>query len=89
MRVTKLLFIILGATMGLSGIAAAFVILVALLCNQESFGIPMLSVQAVRWSGSGSLLWQRPVWMQKLRPRELKAQKESQYPKKPRQWEES
>jgi spore germination protein KA len=86
-RIMKLMFILLGATMGFVGIAAGCVILLVLLANQESFGVPMLSIQAVKWSAGFPVFRQTPLWRQKLRPRELKAQKERQYPPDARGWD--
>jgi spore germination protein KA len=86
-RIMKLMFIVFGATMGFVGIAAGCVILLVLLANQESFGVPMLSVQAMKWSAGFPVFRQTPLWRQKLRPRELKAQKERQYPPQARGWD--
>jgi spore germination protein KA len=86
-RIMKLMFIFLGATMGFVGIAAGCVVLLVLLANQESFGVPMLSIQSVKWSAGFPVFRQTPLWRQKLRPRELKAQKERQYPPDARGWD--
>ena len=86
-RIMKLMFILFGATMGFVGISAACVILLVLLVNQDSFGVPMLSIQAVRWSAGFPLFRQTPLWTQKIRPRELKVQKEQQFPPRARGWD--
>ncbi len=87
LRIIKLMFIFLGALLGFAGISAACFILLIMLTNQESFGIPFLSIQAVKWSAGFSMFWQTPVWRQHLRPRELKPQRPGMYPRGARAWD--
>ncbi len=87
LRVIKILFILMGAAMGFVGIAIAFVLVLINLANQKSFGVPMLSMQALKWSNGSPVVWQFPLWKQKSRPRELFPQKQNQYPPKARKWD--
>lgn len=87
LRAVKLMFILLGATMGFVGISTAIVLVLIILSNQESFGVPMLSMQSLKWSTGSPVFWQFPLWRQKSRPRELSPQQTFQYPRKARQWD--
>lgn len=85
-RVIKLLMIIMGASFGFLGLAVAIAIVFTILANQNSFGVPMLSMQSLRWSAGTPLPYQLPLWKQEKRPGELATQKPRQEPKISRPW---
>jgi spore germination protein KA len=85
-RVMKLLVILMGAFFGLLGVAVAMLLLCALLANQNSFGVPMLSMQGLRWSSGTNVAYQIPLWKQHARPREVQPQKKSTAPFLSRKW---
>lgn len=87
LRIIKVLFIVLGATMGFVGISIGCLLVLINLANQESFGVPLLSLQALKWSNGSPVSWQTPLWRQKSRPRELNPQDPEQYPPKARGWD--
>lgn len=85
-RVLKFLFILGGTSLGFLGIAIALVLALAMLGNQRSFGISMLSIQTLRWDSTNPVIFQWPLWKQRYRPRDLQAQREQAYPKISRKW---
>jgi len=87
LRTLKLIFILLGAMLGFLGIAIGIILVLTILGNQRSFGVPMLSYQTIKWGTGHSVLFQQPLWKQHFRPRELKPQKAVQYPTNSRRWE--
>jgi spore germination protein KA len=87
-RAMKLAVIFMGAFFGFLGLVAAVVIIFALLANQSSFGVPMLSMQGLRWSAGTSVAYQPPLWKNHYRPREINPQKEKTAPFVSRPWVE-
>jgi len=85
-RVLKLLFILGGAALGFLGIAVALVLTLAMLGNQRSFGVSMLSVQSLRWDAGNPVMFQWPLWKLRYRPRDLRVQRDEAYPKISRKW---
>ena len=85
-RAMKLLVILMGAFFGFLGVVVAITIICALLTNQSSFGVPMLSMQGLRWSSGTNVAYQIPLWKQHSRPRELSPQKNSTAPFISRKW---
>ncbi|MCL2069049.1 MAG: spore germination protein [Oscillospiraceae bacterium] len=85
-RAMKLIVIFMGAAFGFLGIAAAMVVICVLLANQSSFGVPMLSMQGLRWSAGTSVAYQPPLWKHEHRPRELKPEKDETAPHISREW---
>jgi len=85
-RAMKILVILMGAFFGFLGVAVAIMIICALLANQSSFGVPMLSMQGLRWSSGTNVAYQTPLWKQHSRPRELSPQKRQTAPFISRKW---
>lgn len=86
LRTIKLFIIIMGATAGFLGIAIALVLIFTVLSNQNSFSVPMLSMQSLKWSAGTPLPFQLPLWKQEKRPQETQPQKIVQEPKISRPW---
>lgn len=86
LRVMKVFVIVMGATLGFLGIGIAISLLTTVLANQNSFGVPMLSMQGLRWSAGTPLPVQIPLWKQEIRPRELRSQRPVQAPHLSRPW---
>lgn len=87
LRMIKIFFIFLGAILGFLGIAIAIVLVITILANQRSFGVPMLSMQTLKWGAGSPLFFQWPVWKQRSRPREVGPQKSKRFPDQARAWE--
>ena len=85
-RVMKLLVILLGAFFGFLGVVIAITIICAQLTNQSSFGVPMLSMQGLKWSSGTNVAYQHPLWKQHSRPREIHPRKQSTAPFISRKW---
>lgn len=85
-RVVKLTFILLGASLGFLGICFGVALFMIVLSNQNSFGIPMFSIQGLKWSAGTPLFFQLPVWMQEFRSRQLRTQKPRSAPPTSRPW---
>ncbi|MDD6284741.1 MAG: spore germination protein [Firmicutes bacterium] len=87
MRFIKLYTIILGAAFGIIGVALSTVSILALLVHDYSFDERLLTVQAIKWSAGTNMFWQRPVYMQEMRPHSLHAIKPRQQPDLSRKWD--
>ena len=85
-RVIKLLVILMSASFGLLGLSVAVMIVFSVLANQNSFGVPMLSIQSLSWKTGAPLCYQIPLWKQERRPSELKTQRPRQEPPISRPW---
>ena len=85
-RTLKLFVIIMGASFGFLGLAVAVIVTLALLANQKSFGVPMLSMGGALSSAGLPLVYQKPLWKQERRPAELRTQKKRQEPPISRLW---
>ncbi|MDR2933322.1 MAG: spore germination protein [Oscillospiraceae bacterium] len=85
-RVIKIFVIIMGASLGFLGLAIAVSTVITVLANQNSFGVPMLSMEGLKWSANTPLPIQIPLWKQEYRPRELHPQKPVQAPRISRPW---
>jgi ABC-type dipeptide/oligopeptide/nickel transport system permease component len=67
-------------------VGARRTLIIAVLANQNSFGVPMLSMQGLKWRANTPLPFQIPLWKQEMRPRELHPQKPVQAPPVSRPW---
>ncbi len=76
----------MGAGFGFLGLAVAVLLIFVLLANQNSFGVPMLSMRSLKTSAAGPLWWQKPLWKQEKRPDEVKAKRKWQEPRVSRVW---
>ncbi len=67
-RITRIIYIILGALLGFYGISLGIVAIAVMLACTKSFGIPMLALFAPKLSNSNDVILRMPVWMQRYRP---------------------
>ncbi len=67
-RITRIIYIILGAFLGFYGISLGIVATAVMLACTKSFGIPMLTLVAPKLSNSNDVIIRMPVWMQRYRP---------------------
>jgi len=67
-RILRVIFIIFGAALGFYGISLAIVMVVLMLVNLKTFGVPFFSTQAPRTRRSHDVLLHWPIWMQEFRP---------------------
>ncbi len=70
-RITRILFIVLGALLGFYGISLGIVAVTALLSNTKSFGVPFLTFYGPKVNKSNDLIIRKPVWKQQFRPDEI------------------
>lgn len=86
-RILRLIFIILGASAGLYGIAIGLFLYALLLGAQVNFGVPFLSpIFKEKPSGRGRSLFVDPIWKNEERPEFLAVKKKTQEPKISRKW---
>lgn len=86
-RILRLVFIILGASLGFYGIAAGMVIYGIFLASQNSFGVPFLSPLPKRSSKSTeTAFFENPIWKKERRPTSLHTKNSETEPKISRKW---
>ncbi|HHV64114.1 MAG TPA: spore germination protein [Peptococcaceae bacterium] len=85
-RVLRFYFILAGAFLGFYGLALAAVLLVLMLVNLKSFGIPFLSIVAPRSKKGKDIVIRWPLWLQESRPDFLNPQDRQRQPEITRQW---
>jgi spore germination protein KA len=86
-RILRLVFIVLGALMGLYGIAIGIFLYSVLLAAQKSFGVPFLSpTPKVGSKNMSNAIIQNPIWKRELRPGYLKTKKKRAEGRISRNW---
>ena len=86
-RILRLIFIILGSSLGFYGIAAGMVIYGIFLASQNSFGVPFLSPLPKRNSkGTETAFFENPIWKKEKRPASLYTKNSETEPKISRKW---
>jgi spore germination protein KA len=85
-RLTRILFILLGATLGFYGISLGLIIALTLVTGMKSFGVPMFSPFAPRTKKGLDLVIKGPVWKQERRPDDINPQDIQRQPKISRLW---
>lgn len=86
-RILRLVFIVLGASAGLYGIAIGLFLYALLLGAQVNFGVPFLSpIVKEKPSGKGKTLFVDPLWKNEERPEFLNTKNKTQEPKISRKW---
>lgn len=81
----RLVFVLLGAAAGFSGISFGIFAAAVCLAHGKSFGVPYLSGSL--FGGSGALI--KPMWKREIRPRNLRTQRKRKQPHISRRWKES
>ncbi len=67
-RFMRFFFIFLAATMGFFGISSGLFVLLCLLLNMKSFGVPYLAPVAPKTAPSADIILRFPAWQQETRP---------------------
>lgn len=86
LRIIRILFIFAGAFLGFYGILLMIVILLVLLIDMKSFGVPYLSMLAPKTRRSFNPIIRYPVWKQEFRPDSINPLDVRRQPKISRQW---
>ncbi len=86
-RILRLIFIVLGSSFGLYGIAIGLFLYALLLGAQVNFGVPFLSpITKDKPSDKGRSLFVSPLWKNEERPEFLDSKNKEQEPKISRKW---
>ncbi len=86
-RILRLIFIVLGSSFGLYGIAVGIFLYALLLGAQVNFGVPFLSpITKDKPSDKGRSLFVSPIWKNEERPEFLNAKNKTSEPKISRKW---
>jgi len=85
-RISRFLFIVLGALAGFYGISVGIFVLGGLVCSMKSFGVPFLSPIAPKTKGNSGLSLHMPAFSQKERPDYLNTLDRKRTGENPRGW---
>ena len=86
-RILRLVFILLGSTMGFYGIAAGIVLYALMLGARKSFGVPFIApLPKVGNKGVENSVFVNPIWRREKRPSYLNTKNKSSEPKISRIW---
>ena len=85
-RVDRFFFIALAASLGFFGMSVGLVMLGAMMCSLQSFGVPFLAPAWPRTQDSGDLIIRKPLWKREKRPDELNALNKIKQPRISRGW---
>lgn len=86
-RILRIIFILLGASLGFYGIAIGIFVYFSCLGAQKSFGVPYLSpLPEGGWKKVLSTLFVEPIWKNEKRPQFVKPKSEYQQPHISRKW---
>ena len=85
-RISRFLFIVLGALAGFYGISVGLFVLGGLVCSMKSFGVPFLSPIAPKTKGNSGLALDMPAFSQKERPDYLNTLDRKRTGENPRGW---
>ncbi len=87
-RLSSLALMLFAAVMGLVGIATGMLVILAILCNMKSYGMPYVS-PVVPKSGAGlDVIIRGPVYRQELRPDALSPKMSRRQPHTSQVWRE-
>jgi spore germination protein KA len=67
-RITRFLFLFLGATFGFIGVAGGFTAFISYVATEKSFDVPFLSPVTPHYRSSKDTILRPPTWKQWLRP---------------------
>ncbi len=67
-RFMRFFFIFLATTLGFFGISSGLFVLLCLLLNMKSFGVPYLAPVAPKTAPSADIIFRFPAWQQETRP---------------------
>jgi spore germination protein KA len=86
LRLSSFAFMLLAAVMGLGGIATGILVILAILCNMKSFGMPYISPVAPKTTAGLDVITRGPVYRQELRPDALNTKVRRRQPHISRVW---
>ncbi|MBV4419192.1 spore germination protein [Clostridium tyrobutyricum] len=86
-RIFRLLFIMLGALLGFLGISIGIILMIMILSNLKSFGVPFFSIISPKIRTSNDAALNKPVWKQELRPDPINPINLRKQPKISKKWE--
>ena len=85
-RITRLAFVVVGASMGFIGIYILMICISAIVVHTKSFGVPLISNIAPKVKKSNDFLIRKPNWKQEQRPDYLNTLNIRRQPHYSRQW---
>lgn len=87
-RIIRILFIAAGAFLGFYGVTLMMVVVIVILVDMKSFGVPLISIYAPKVHKNLDKIIRYPVWKQELRPDEVNPLNVRRQPEKSRKWKE-
>ncbi len=87
-RLVRFLFIVLGALLGFYGITLGIALMLVLLFNTKSFGVPYFAPISPKTYKSNDLILRQPAWDQEKRPDYVNPLKDRRQPRVSRKWTE-
>lgn len=88
-RIVRILFIAAGAFLGFYGVTLMMVVVILLLVDMKSFGVPFISIYAPKVHKDLDKIIRFPVWKQELRPDQFNPLNVRRQPEKSRKWREN
>lgn len=85
-RIARIIFIILGASLGFYGISLGIVTLTTIMSCTTSFGVPLLSFMAPKVKNTNDLIMRQPIWKQEYRPDNVNSLDGIRQPEISREW---
>lgn len=85
-RIMRLIYIVLGATLGFYGISLGVLTSTAMFANLKSFGVPVFSIFAPKTRRSNDFVLRLPLWKQEMRPDYTNPLDVRRQPKISRKW---
>ena len=73
-RMTRFIFLLFAAAMGLVGVTVGLYLLLLVLCSMKSFGVPYLVPYAPKTTPGWDTVSRGPVTSQEIRPDDLNTQ---------------
>lgn len=87
-RIIRILFIAAGAFLGFYGVTLMMAVVILLLVDMKSFGVPFVSIYAPKVHKNLDKIIRYPVWKQELRPDQFNPLNVRRQPEKSRKWKE-
>ncbi|MEN6412046.1 MAG: spore germination protein [Veillonellales bacterium] len=85
-RLTRFIFLLLAASLGLVGVSFGLLLLTVMLSSMKSIGVPYMTPIGPKTNAGLDAVIRGPVFQQEFRPDELNAQDERRQPRISRQW---
>lgn len=88
LRLTRFIFLLLSAMMGLVGFSFGLLVITVAMCSMKSFGVPYMAPVAPKTMTGYDTLVRGPVFRQETRPDQLNTQDSRRQPGISRKWTE-